>query len=187
MDSTNKVIPGVKVVVRNTETDIAHTMMSNQEGNFAIPELPAGPYVIEASSTGFETYRQTGIVLETGQTLDIEVKMVVGSVSVSVEITADVANLNTDNGPVKGDVLVYQEIQDMPLNGRDFTELALYCAQAWLPHRGQGGSFASINGARVRCHQLPDRRFRRPQRARRGRATAGRWTYRRQQEFKIGG
>ena len=149
MDSTSKVIPGVKVVVRNTETDIAHTMTSNQEGNFAIPQLPAGHYVIEASSTGFETYRQTGIVLETGQTLDLEVKMVVGAVNQSVEVTADVANLNTDNGTVKGYVVVKQEIDDMPLNGRDFTELAFYVPGVAIAPAGEPGQNLAVNGARA--------------------------------------
>src|ERR1035438_4570361 len=78
-DSAKAVIPGVRITVRNTETDISHTATSNQEGFFAVPELPTGPYVIEAVSTGFETYREKGVVLEVGQTFDIPIKMVVGS------------------------------------------------------------------------------------------------------------
>ncbi len=58
-DAAKAVIPGVRVTVRNTETDAAHTATSNQEGFFAVPELAAaGPYVIEATSPGFETYRE---------------------------------------------------------------------------------------------------------------------------------
>jgi hypothetical protein len=147
-DAAKAVIPTVRVTVRNTDTDIAHTVTTNQEGYFAVPELPSGPYVIEAVSPGFEMYRQTGIVLETGQTLDVEVKMAVGSVTESVEVTADVANLNTDNGTVKGYVVEKVEIDNMPLNGRDFTELALYVPGVVATSAGQGGSFASINGVR---------------------------------------
>ncbi|HEY3837746.1 MAG TPA: carboxypeptidase regulatory-like domain-containing protein [Bryobacteraceae bacterium] len=147
-DSAKAVIPGVKVTVRNVDTGIAHTVATNQEGYFTIPELPAGPYVLEAASPGFEIYRETGITLETGQTLRVPVTMKVGSVTESVEVTADVAPLNTENGMVKGYVVVQAEIADMPLNGRDFTELALYVPGVVATSAGQGGSFASINGVR---------------------------------------
>jgi hypothetical protein len=147
-DSAKAVIPGVKVNIRNVDTDIAHLVETNQEGYFTIPELPAGPYVLEAASPGFEIYRETGIVLQTGQTLRVPVTMKVGSVTESVEVTADVAPLNTENGMVKGYVVVQAEIDDMPLNGRDFTELALYVPGVVATSAGQGGSFASINGVR---------------------------------------
>ncbi len=148
-DTTQKVIPAVRVTVRNMDTDAAHTVTTSQEGFFAVPQLPAGPYVIEAVSAGFETYRQKGIVLQVGQTFYAEIKLAVGSVNESVEITADVANLNTDNGMVKGYVVTTAEIADMPLNGRDFTELALYVPGVASAPAGEPGSFASINGARA--------------------------------------
>src|SRR5579863_4268261 len=104
-DSAKAVIPGVKVTIRNVDTDIAHTVDTNQEGYFTIPELPAGSYVLESASPGFEIYRETGIVLQTGQTLRVPVTMTIGSLTESVEVTADVAPLNTENGMVKGYVV----------------------------------------------------------------------------------
>jgi hypothetical protein len=101
-DAAKAVIPGVKITVRNKNTEIPHTVETNAEGYYTVPGLTPGPYVIEAVKAGFETYRQTGVVLEVGQTFHDDITMVVGALSESVEVTADVANLTTDNGMVKG-------------------------------------------------------------------------------------
>ena len=149
VDSGNAVIPSVHITIRNKDTDLQRATQTNGEGYFTIPELPAGPYILEANSPGFETYRETGLVLETGQTFHADIKMVVGSVSEAVEVTADVANLNTDNGMIKGYVVTKAEIEDMPLITRDFTELALYVPGVVAAPAGEPGTFASINGARA--------------------------------------
>jgi hypothetical protein len=94
-DSAKAVIPGVRISVRNTDTNNDHTEVTNVEGYFTVPGLPAGPYVVEAVSAGFEVYRQTGIVLETGETLRLDIKLTVGSVNETVKVTADTAVINT--------------------------------------------------------------------------------------------
>jgi hypothetical protein len=147
-DSASAVMPGVKVTVRNTDTDISRTIVTNQDGYFTIPELPAGPYELTVEQAGFHTYRETGITLETGQTLRTDVKLQVGSVTETVEVTAQVAPLNTENGMIKGAVVTQNEVNDMPLNGRDFTELALYVPGVVATSAGGGGAFANINGVR---------------------------------------
>jgi hypothetical protein len=148
-DAAKALIPGVQITVRNTGTDISHKVTTNQEGYFTVTELPAGPYELTAASKGFEAYRETDIVLETGQTRRIDITMTVGSVHETVKVTADAAVINTEDGKVKGEVLVSQEIQDMPLNGRDFTELSLTVPGVVANAQGGAGQFASINGARA--------------------------------------
>ncbi len=148
-DSGSAVMPGVKVTIRKTDTDISRTILTNQDGYFTITELPAGPYELTVERAGFRTYRETAITLETGQTLRTDVKLQIGSVSETVEVKAEVAPLNTENGMIKGAVIVQEEIADMPLNGRDFTELALYVPGVTAAPAGGGGSFASINGVRT--------------------------------------
>ena len=69
--------------------------------------------------------------------------------SESVNVTAQVAPLNSENGTIKGDVIVQQEIQDMPLNGRDFTELAFLVPGVVAKADGGAGSAMDINGARA--------------------------------------
>jgi outer membrane receptor protein involved in Fe transport len=148
-DEAKSVVPEVAIVVRNTDTNIAHNVTSNQEGYFTVTQLPAGPYELTATSKGFEMYQESGIVLETGQSRRVDITMKVGSVHETVTVSADTAVINTEDGKVKGDVVVYQEIQDMPLNGRDFTQLALTVPGVTKAAQGADGSFASINGARA--------------------------------------
>jgi hypothetical protein len=66
-DAASAVVPGVKVTVRNTDTDISRSITTNDDGYFTIPELPAGPYELIVAKAGFHTYRETGITLETGR------------------------------------------------------------------------------------------------------------------------
>ena len=73
---------------------------------------------------GFSGYRQTEIVLQVEQVLRANIQLTVGSVNESVNVTANAAPLNTESGAIKGDVIVQQEINDLPLDGRDFTDLA---------------------------------------------------------------
>src|SRR5690349_9290249 len=65
-DSEHAVMPGVSVTKRNTGTNIARSMLTNEVGYFTIPNLPPGEYELTSSKPGFSTYRKSGIVLETG-------------------------------------------------------------------------------------------------------------------------
>src|SRR5215469_14086591 len=67
-DPSKVAVAGVEITITNTGTDIARTVTSNPEGYFTAAELPAGTYVLTAVGKGFETFRETEIALETGQT-----------------------------------------------------------------------------------------------------------------------
>ena len=123
-------------------------MQTNGEGYFTVTNLNAGSYELVAEKQGFHAYRETGIVLQVGQTWRADVRLTVGSMAETVSVSAEIALLNTENGSIKGDVIVQAEIQDIPLNGRDFTELALLVPGVLPNAQGGAGSFASINGAR---------------------------------------
>src|SRR5581483_11675207 len=85
-DSASAVMPAVKVTIRNTDTDITRTMMTNADGYFTLPELPAGPYELTVEKDGFRTHRETGLRLETGQTLRTDVALQLGAVTETVEV-----------------------------------------------------------------------------------------------------
>jgi Outer membrane receptor proteins, mostly Fe transport len=147
-DPGQAVMPAVNITIRNVDTNIARTMQTNQEGYFTFTSLPPGIYELIAEKEGFRSFHETGIELQVGQELRSDVKLNVGAVSESVNVTAQVAPLNSENGAIKGDVIVQQEIQDVPLNGRDFTELALLVPGVVANAPGGAGSAFAINGAR---------------------------------------
>src|SRR6266568_774447 len=147
-DPAEATVPGVTVKVRNMDTSIVHTFQTNHEGSFTITGLNPGPYELIAEKQGFRAYRETGIVLQVGQTLRSDIRLNVGSVNETVSVSATVAPLNTENGAIKGDVIIQAEIQDIPLNGRDFTELALLVNGVTPNAQGGQGSGFAINGAR---------------------------------------
>ena len=146
-DATGAVIPGVSVEITNVETGIAATAQSNEAGYFTLLSLVPGSYSLEVSSEGFRRFVRSGLELETGQALRIDVELELGAITEVVNVTTDTPTINLERGAIKGDVIVFEEIQDLPLPGRDFTNLA-FLVPGVMP-RGPGqGSFASINGAR---------------------------------------
>ncbi|HTM51743.1 MAG TPA: TonB-dependent receptor [Bryobacteraceae bacterium] len=147
-DTAQAVMPGVRITIRNIETGIDRTVKTNGSGSFTLTNLAPGKYELKAEMDGFKAYSKTGIVLEIGQSLRDDITLSVGSVNESVSVTAEVAPLNTENGAIKGDVIVQQEIMDLPLDGRDFTDLAFLVPGVLPAAQGGQGSFASINGAR---------------------------------------
>ena len=122
-DAAGAAAPGVNVTILNQETNVRRSVLTNEEGAFTIVNLNPGRYELTGMKEGFRTFRETEIVLEVGQTLRSDFVLEVGPVSQTISVAATVAPLNTENGSIKGDVIVQEEIQDIPLNGRDFTEL----------------------------------------------------------------
>ena len=147
-DGSGAAIPGAVVTIRNSDNAETRAAVSDADGEFTVPNIAPGPYEITISHQGFQTLRQTGIELRVDQTARFEFRLQVGSVTESVQVTAAAPLLNTDNA-VKGDVMVTQEITEMPLNGRDFTDLALFVPGVMPKAQGGQGSSFNINGARA--------------------------------------
>ncbi len=148
-DETEGAIPGANVTVLNTGTNIERSLSTNEVGSFTVTSLNPGEYELIVQSEGFRTFVQRAIVLQTGQTLRTDVKLELGSLTESVTVDAQVITLNTENGTIKGDVIVMEEIQELPLAGRDFTDLAFFVPGVVPKATGGQGSFANINGARA--------------------------------------
>src|SRR5437773_12184994 len=86
-DTAQAVMPGVRITVRNVETDSARTVTTNDSGSFTVTSLAPGKYELKAEITGFRSYEKTGIVLEVDQSLRDDITLAVGSVSESVSVT----------------------------------------------------------------------------------------------------
>jgi uncharacterized surface anchored protein len=125
-DDTDAAIPGAKIVVRNVDQGIDRTMETNEEGVYTIVNLPPGRYQLTVEAEGFRSYVQQGITLRIGDNWRADVKLEIGAVTESITVDAQLVTLNTENGTIKGDVIVQEEIQELPLAGRDFTDLAFF-------------------------------------------------------------
>src|SRR6188508_581535 len=120
-DPQSRPAPGATVSVRNTGTDATWTSVSASDGRFSVPNLPPGPYTVEVQLTGFAPWRSGGITLRVGKEHVLSVQLRLGSVQETVSASAATRVLDT---AVDG-VLDAREIEALPLNGRNFMELAL--------------------------------------------------------------
>jgi hypothetical protein len=121
-DQTGAVLPGVEVTVSQTATGLVRSSVSNETGVYTLPNLPTGPYRLEASLPGFRTYVQTGIVLEVNGSPVINVRLEVGQVAETVEVQANATLVETRNVGV-GQIMENQRILELPLNGRNVNDL----------------------------------------------------------------
>src|SRR5690348_3525243 len=80
-DPSGAVLPGVEIKATQAETGVTRETVTNETGTYVLPNLPIGPYKLEASLPGFRTYTQTGIVLQVGSSPEINVGLEVGQVS----------------------------------------------------------------------------------------------------------
>src|SRR5262249_40668177 len=94
-DQSGAVLPGVQVTATQTATGRTRTVVTDEVGFYLLPELPVGPYKLEASLPGFRTFEQTGIVLQVGSNPVINVALQVGQVAETVEVQADAALVET--------------------------------------------------------------------------------------------
>src|SRR5438094_357982 len=123
-DQSGAVLPGVEVAVTQTDTGLKRSAVTNETGSYTLTNLPIGPYRLEAALPGFRTYVQTGIVLQVGSNPIISAVLAVGQVSEQVEVQAN-ANLVETRSTGVGQLIDNQRVVELPLNGRQVTELVL--------------------------------------------------------------
>src|SRR5438093_3136519 len=128
-DQSGGVLPGVEVSLTQTNTGLVRTVVTNETGSYAMPNLPVGPYKLEASLPGFRTYVQTGIVLQVNANPEINIVMDVGQVSETVSVQADAALVETRSTGI-GQVIDNVRVLELPLNARQVTELILLSGAA---------------------------------------------------------
>src|SRR5437899_960711 len=145
-DQSGAVLPGVEITATQTDTGISRTAVTDEMGSYILPNLPVGPYKLEAALAGFRTYVQTGIVLQVNSNPLINPMLSVGQVSEQVEVQANAALVETRNVGV-GQVIENERILELPLNGRQATDLIVLAGAAVQtaaanPDRNMNGSVA---------------------------------------------
>jgi hypothetical protein len=138
-DSSDAMVGGAKVTANNLATGLNYQTVSNSRGEFAIPLLPSGRYRIRVEATGFKTRNITEVTLDVGDRYRADAKMEVGGLEQSIEVKADAAALQTESATV-GTVVDQTQVQDLPINGRNFIQLAQIVPGA---NNYGGGSFAN--------------------------------------------
>ena len=121
-DQSGAVLPGVKITATQADTGASRSTTTNNTGSYVLPNLPLGPYRLEASLAGFRTFAQTGIVLQVGSNPVIDFHMDVGQIEQTVEVKAEATAIETRSLGV-GTVIETQRVLDLPLNGRSVTDL----------------------------------------------------------------
>ncbi|MEK7407981.1 MAG: TonB-dependent receptor [Acidobacteriota bacterium] len=152
-DETGAVIPGARVTLKNLGTNEVKEAASDEVGNYIFPALLPGTYSIEVSRGGFKTQVVSNVKLEVNQTARVDIRLAVGEVVERVEATASALLLKTDTSEI-GHVITNKQIVELPLNGRDYLQLARLIPGV-APSRagataGQKGVSRSVNAAGAR-------------------------------------
>lgn len=121
-DKSGAAINAAKVVAQNQETQISREVAADESGLFTIPLLPPGRYRVSASKDGFRQAFQT-ITLEVNQTARFDFQLEVGTVTESVEVKASAPLIESDSSSI-GQVVEQRQVAELPLNGRNFVQLA---------------------------------------------------------------
>ena len=135
-DATGAVVPGALVTVTNTGTNAQYTGSATALGTFSIRSLPVGAYNLSVEVPGFKRYEATGIRTQVNETARVDVALEVGQVAESVEVQANVVNVDTESATLKT-VIDQRRVEDLPLNGRDPVQLMMLVAGV-QPYSGAG-------------------------------------------------
>lgn len=152
-DSSGAVLPGVTVVVTNTDTSGSRTVVTDRAGRFVASDLQPGPYSLKAALEGFTTVVRSGITLTVGRDAVADLELAVGAVADQVTVVAEAKTVDTRSSSTGGLVTTGQ-IEGLPLNGRSFIELANLTPGVQLTQTGGQststgfGMKMSVNGAR---------------------------------------
>lgn len=121
-DATGAAIPQASVAVTSDQTGLSRTTSTNDNGLFVFPDLPIGGYTIQIEKAGFQTQKREEITLLTGQTLDLNISLSLGSQSESITVTSGVTDIETTTSNIAVSV-DQKQMQDLPLNGRNPLQL----------------------------------------------------------------
>jgi outer membrane receptor protein involved in Fe transport len=150
-DSSDASVPNAKITVRNTKTSLTVERESAADGSFSVLYLPVGSYAIEVQRPGFQRYLRDGITLAVNDRITLDVTLQVGATTESVTVTGTAPLLEAQTGALRG-VVDQQRIVNLPLNGRNMTQLVSLQAGAIQTADssagGEGIAFA-VNGSRA--------------------------------------
>ncbi len=157
LDASAATVPGVTITARHVDRGIERITVTGADGRFVIAGLPVGAYDVRAELTGFKPVLRQGVVLTVGEAVALDFAMEVGALAETVSVIAGVSPVNTRTGELSY-LVDERAIAQLPLNGRNYTELAfLQPGVTAYPHRDGGSVVAhglgmSVNGQDPRAN-----------------------------------
>jgi hypothetical protein len=122
-DKAGAVISGATVTVASQETGLSRETKTDDSGHYLVPLLPVSNYTVRVESQGFQTTEQKDVRLQVDEHRELDFSLAPASVSTSVEVSGTVVAVETAN-PTLGQVITSEQVADLPLNGRNFVQLA---------------------------------------------------------------
>ena len=145
-DSTGAFVPGTQISVTNQNTSLSRVTTTNSSGTYILPQLPPGLYKINVSKEGFASVSRDNVELQVNQSVTLDFQLGVGSTAQTVEVTGAAPLLNTTSATLTN-VVSHDETVNLPLNGREFTQLTLLTPGAAPQENGQQSAFTVALGA----------------------------------------
>src|SRR5271169_4081627 len=146
-DQSGAAVTGAKVVLTDVQRGTSRTVATDDSGNYVAPQLQPGVYKVRAEAKGFKTVERVNIAVEVAQDVRVDVTLPTGQVSETVVVTDEVPLVNTTSSTLGG-TLSNVEINDLPLNGRNYENL-LQLRPGVERYPGGGFSTTSTNGLRA--------------------------------------
>ena len=150
-DSSGAVVPSAKVIITRVVTNETRQVTTDHAGEYSFPLLDIGEYVVRCEMQGFKTRTVSGVHLQTQQKLRMDLTLELGNVAESVEVTASAVALKTEDATI-GQVIENRRIVELPLNGRNISNLAVLVPGVQFGLRtglADGGGGFPIPGAGV--------------------------------------
>lgn len=146
-DASAAVVPSVAIRITSVTTNQTRNGLTNSAGDYTIPFLIPGRYTLEADAKGFATYKHGEFNIDVDQEQRIDIQLQIGAAGQTITVSETPEALNTESGS-RGNVTSNAEITELPLNGRNYSDLA-YQTGGVLPKSDNTDGQFSVNGARA--------------------------------------
>jgi hypothetical protein len=142
-DQTARAVAGAAITITNVDTNVQRSVTSNAAGVYNAPALPPGSYSVKVNFTGFKSEVHNDVSLQVDQVARLDFVLQVGNVAETIEVQSQAAALDTETATI-GTVVETKRIEDLPLNGRNYLQLASLVPGATAT--GPGNSIAQARG-----------------------------------------
>ncbi len=154
LDSSGSVLPAATVTLTNIDTGAQRTTVTTSTGTYVLPQVPPGRYNLAVTKKGFAAAKEINIPIAVNQTATINLTLKVGSTEQSVTVEANAAAVETATAGL-GTVISQQQVTDLPLNGRNFTQLLTLTPGATPVSVSQNNSSNGFLGAHIGNFSFP--------------------------------